>query len=222
LEDVILKHFRITLFFALLALCGSVALAQGTSRFPGKSELTNLYDVSTGFGGTGLFTQSITNQTNVPHQAETGSVGFLTSFRDHPVRFLDIEVNYQYSSYTERFTPLTARPVLNVALAFHEFTAGYVFHRHPDRLHPLKPLPFLVIGGGEIYFNPSPGRFNTQFRPTGLVELGADVPTFNPHVSYRLAGRVLPYRAPNFDRPEYATSAWHATIEPAISVILHY
>jgi len=211
---------RRILFLLSIALLAGACQAQQTFASQ-ASELANLHDASLSAGAAGLFTQSITNQTNVPHQAETGSVGALVSFRDHPVRLVDVELNYQYSSYTERFTPLTAGAVLNVPLAFHEFTAGYVFHAHPDRLHPLKPVPFVVIGGGDIFFNPSV-RVNTQNRPTGLFELGADLHTFNPHLTYRLEGRVLPYRAPNFNLSGYATSAWHATIEPAFSAAFHF
>jgi hypothetical protein len=73
-----------------------------------------------------------------------------------------------------------------------------------------------------LYFNPSPVHQHTQVRPTGLFELGTDFASFNSHVSYRIGGRVLPYRAPNFNNPGLATSAWHVTVEPAISVALHY
>lgn len=210
--------------FVLISAClvSSVTFAQQPTWFPHRTDLTNIRDTSVGLGATGLFTQSITNQTNVPHQAETGSMGFLLSFRDHPVHGVNVEVNYQYSSYTERFTSQVSQKVTNVPLSFHEFTAGYIFQSQPDRFHPLKPLPFVVVGGGELYFNPSPVHVNTQLRPTGLVETGVDLASFNSHVTYRFSARALPYRAPNFNRPDLATSAWHVTVEPAINVVLHY
>ncbi len=217
-----MKHLCRSLLLCSAILAGHSVFAQQPTWFPHRTDLTNLRDANVGFGATGLFTSSLTNQTNVPHQAETGSLGFLLTFRDRPVRFVDLEANYQYSSYTERFTAQNNSWVTNVPLSFHEFTGGYIFHTQPDRFHPLRPKPYVVVGGGAIYFNPSPVHVHTQIRPTGLFELGVDLASFNTHVTYRLTGRVLSYRAPNFNNAGIATSAWHATVEPGVSVVLHY
>ena len=61
-----------------------------------------------------------------------------------------------------------------------------------------------------------PANGQNQWRGAGLVELGFDIPTSNPHFGFRVQGRELIYRAPNYNQPALASKAWVGTSEPAL------
>lgn len=180
-------------------------------------QLYKIHNADVAVGGTGQFTTSITSQNNVPHQATTDSAGFLLSFREHPVAWAGVEFNYQYASFSERFTNNSYIPLSYVPLSVHEGTAAYLFHPHFRRLQP-----FVGVGGGALYFHPYPVAITTQWRGVGLVEVGADIPTRNPHLGFRLQARSLLYRAPNFKDANLATSGWVATNEPSAGVYIRF
>ena len=198
---------RLTALACVLALLPAVACAQ----------LYKLHDADVAVGGTGQFTSSITSQRNVPHQATTDSVGFLGSFREHPVAWAGVEVNYGYTPLSERFTSNSSVLLANVPVSLHEFTAAYMFHSHLRRLQP-----FVNAGGGALYFHPYPVAVTTQWRATGLFEIGADIPTRNPHMGFRVQARSLLYRAPNFRNANIASSRWVSTNEPSAGAYIRF
>jgi hypothetical protein len=207
-----LKHLRLILPLVLLSIATTLS-----------AQVYNLRGTDLAFSGAGQFTSSITNQNaGLPHQSTTGSLGFLLTFRDHPITKLDVELNYQYSSFTERFIAPNNSFDVRVPLAFHEATAAYVIRNHVSDATPFRPRYFVGIGGGALYFNPSIVDVRTQLRATGLVDVGVDIPTRNPHITYRLQGRSLFYRAPNFNQPILSSSRWYAMVEPAVGVAFHY
>ncbi len=181
------------------------------------AQLYKIHQADVAVGGTGQFTTSITSQNNVTHQATTDTVGFLGSFREHPVACAGVEVNYGYTPFTERFTNNSYVVLANVPVSMHEFTAAYMFHAHFRKLQP-----FINVGGGALYFHPYPVPVTTQWRGTGLFEIGADIPTRNPHMGFRVQARSLLYRAPNFNNPGIASSRWAATSEPSAGVYIRF
>jgi hypothetical protein len=180
------------------------------------AQVYKLHSADVAVGGTGQFTTSITSQNNLPHQSTTESAGFLFSLHDAPVAWAGIELNYQYSSFSERYVSSTNQPLVNIPISFHEATAAYVFHPHFRHLQP-----FVNVGGGAIYFD-STAQTVYQWRGTGLVETGFDIPTANKHIGFRIEGRGLFYRAPNFHTPAIASSRWVATEEPSASVYYRF
>ena len=183
---------------------------------PAFSQLNEGHHADVAVGGTGQFTTSITSQSNLGHNATTNSTGFLLSLRAQPLKFAPVELNYQYSSFSERFgahnTPLNTY----VPLSFHEATAAYILHPHYRKFRP-----FVGVGGGSLYFDPTV-HVKTQIRPTGLFEVGFDMHTANPHLGFRVQGRSLLYRAPNFNNPALSSSRWVATNEPSASVYVRF
>ncbi len=147
-------------------------------------------------------------------QFTTDSVGVLTQIQFHPRPWAGIEMNYSYSHYSEKYSfNYTAATTSQTAVAptvAHEATSAYEFH---PRHIPFQP--FVNAGGGAIDFLPLSGH--NQWRGAGLLEAGFDLPTHNPHFGFRIEGRSLYYRAPNFNNPAISTRTWRATIEPAVS-----
>jgi hypothetical protein len=200
-----------------LSHCFAVAGISAFVYLGAQAQVYKIHNADVAVGGTGQFTTSITDQTNTPHQSTTDSAGFLLSFRDHPVSWAGIELNYQYSSFTEKFVALNGRPLENVALSMHEATAAYLLHSHRRHLQP-----FVGVGGGALYFNPSPEHVVTQLRGVGLTTIGADMVSPASRLGFRVQARGLFYRAPNFNNPGIATSRWVATSEPSASVFVRF
>ena len=183
---------------------------------PAHAQFYKLHNADIAVGGTGQFTTSITSQSQLNRQATTDSAGFLTTLRDHPLAFAGVEVNYGFTRFSERFTAPNSVRLANVASSMHEATGAYLFHPHFRHLQP-----FIGVGGGALFFNPLQGSFS-QTRAAGLFEIGLDVPTSNPHLGFRVQGRSLDYRAPNFNRPALSSSRWVSTNEPSASVYIRF
>ena len=196
--------------FAVSLLCASAAVsAQG--------QFYRLHQADIAVGGTGQFTTSLTDQSNfLPHQSTTDSAGFLLTLRDHPVSFAGVEFNYGYSKFSERFTTVTGARLAYLPASEHEATGAYLFHRNYKRFQP-----FVGIGGGALFFNPLQGTLS-QTRGVGLFEIGAEVPTSNRHLGFRVQARSLNYRAPNYNQPGLSSSRWVSTNEPSASVFLRF
>lgn len=147
----------------------------------------------------------------------TDTTGFLFSFKEHPVKWAGVEFNYGYAKYSDRFTynNFGTQATTNVTNTRHEATAAYLFHPHIKHLQP-----FVGVGGGALDFVPV-GASN-QWRGAGLLEAGLDIPTSNSHIGFRVQGRALFYREPNFYTPVIATRTWTATPEPTAGVYYRF
>ena len=166
----------------------------------------------------GTYAVTVSNQ----KQYTTDSAGFLTSLQLQPAAWAGVEFNYGFTHYQERYTfnyintaTPTAQQQVRVPTDQHEATAAYLFH--PKHI-PFQP--FLGIGGGAIDFAPTFGP--NQWRETGLVEVGFDMPVHWSHIGFRVEGRSLIYRSPNFRQPAIATHSWRATTQPALSAFYRF
>jgi hypothetical protein len=173
------------------------------------------YNVPFGTAGVSTYPETINNQ----QQFTTLSAGFLGSFQFHPKPWAGVELNYGFTHYSERYTFNYSTPAstqgVSVPTSAHEATAAYQFHPHHIPFQP-----FVNIGGGAIDFNPR-GAMN-QWRGAGLVETGFDIPTRSTHLAFRVQGRSLIYRAPNFDQPAISTRTWRANVQPGISAVYRF
>ena len=131
-----------------------------------------------------------------------------------------VEFNYVYTFFSQRYEYTKPgfgdRFPLTVANGVHEATGAYMFHPHFLHLQP-----FVNIGGGALDFNPR-GVGAYQWRGAGLLETGFDIPTHSKHVGFRIQGRSLYYRAPNFYIPQVSTRSWVVTTEPSVSSYIRF
>jgi hypothetical protein len=211
-----------------------------------QSQYIKNHGFSLSVGGDGQFTRDLTTNPNsgvtttvqgsngliLPvtvnnqRQYTTDSAGFLTSIQFHPVAWAGVEMNYGFTHYQERFaynlgsTPQTT--VLNtgtmqarISTDVHEATAAYQFH--PKHI-PFQP--FVNVGGGALDFTPR--NASNQWRGAGLLETGFDLPVKFSHVGFRVEGRSLFYRSPNFYSTTLSTRAWRASVEPSASVFYKF
>ena len=196
-----------------------------------------LKGASVSVGGIGVFNRQLTSEpvtqlVTVPSpigslndtasgqtQYTTSSAGVLGSLQFHPVSWAGVEVNYSYTHYSERYglnlSSAAGTTTVSVPASTHEATGAYTFH--PKHI-PLQP--FVNIGGGGLYFTNNTG--GNEWRGTGLVETGLDLPTKNRHLAFRIEGRALFYRAPNFNTPALSTRSWRVAQEPGFSAVYRF
>lgn len=191
-----------------MSLC---ALAFAASAAHGQ--IYKLHNADIAFNATGQFTTPLTSTYTGVTQRTTDSFGGVISLREHPVSWAGIEFNYGFTDFHERFD--AAKYYATVKTNMHEATAAYLIQPHFRKLQP-----FLAIGGGGIDFAPAQGQ--TQWRGTGLVEAGLDIPTSNPHFGFRVQGRSLIYRAPNFRQVNLGSKTWVATDEPSVGAWIRF
>jgi hypothetical protein len=170
-------------------------------------------NISTPSGG-------VLNETVSGQQQRTPDTGgVLVSLQLHPVAWAGVEINYGYYRSTEvysvNYSSAATAQTTHIPVTTNEATAAYEFH--PKHI-PLQP--FVNIGGGAISFMPQ--LASNQWRATGLVEAGLDLPTHIKHLAIRVEGRSLVYRAPNFNQPVLSTRSWRVTSEPVASLVYRF
>lgn len=153
-------------------------------------------------------------------QYTTQSGGGVVSLDLHPKPWAGVEFNYGLYRYSERYAfnyTGSAGQSVNVTNFQHEATGAYIFHpKH------IKFQPFVGIGGGGIDFLPSSPNATNQWRGTGLLETGFDIPSGYTHLAFRVEGRTLIYRAPDFNNGALNTSSWRATNQPLVSAVFRF
>ncbi len=215
----------------------SALFALSALPFAAQAQYLKAHGASLSVGGTGQFSRNLTTDpsyrpftypiqngttlTTVYNQQQytTWSAGFLTSFQFHPVPWAGIALNYGFTHYQERFVYNYAvnqsQGQTRVTTDAHEFTGGYLLH--PKHI-PFQP--YVEVGGGAIDFTPWQG--SNQFRGAGLLETGFDLPVKNQHIGFRVSGRSLIYRQPNFYNPVISSRGWRVTVEPAVSAFYRF
>ncbi len=213
---------------AILALSATAAQSQYLKAHGGSLSVGGTGQFSTNLESSQVpvpFTYSVPNgtvSTTVFNQQQftTLSAGFVTSFQFHPVPWAGVALNYGFTHYQERFEYVYANTgaintSVHVPTDSHEFTGGYLLH--PKHI-PFQP--YVEVGGGAIDF--TPWNASNQIRGAGLLETGFDLPVKNQHIGFRVSGRSLFYRAPNFYQPAISTKAWRATYGPAVSAFYRF
>ena len=180
-----------------------------------NAQFYKLHNVDLSGSAIGQFTTPLTVNNPSISQNTTDTFGGEFTLREHPVAWAGIELNYAYTEFNESYN-YTGNLITTGSYAYklrtdaHEATGAYLFHPHFRKLQP-----FVAIGGGAIDFKAQPSGHD-QWRGTGLVEVGFDLPTSNPHFGFRIQGRSLIYRAPNFSQPLLASRSWVSTEEPSV------
>ncbi len=203
---------KTTYFLAPLCVAAAVC-SQANAQF------YKLHNVDLSGGAIGQFTPTLTSNSSITNTA-TESFGGIFSVREHPFSFAGVEVNYAYTELSERYSAPNTGAVGSQYTArtqtdMHEATAAYLFHAN---IHHFQP--YIAVGGGALDFVPKLGQ--NQWRGAGLVQVGFDIPTSNPHMGFRVMGRSLIYRAPNYFQPNLGSKSWVATVEPSLGVFYRF
>ena len=190
------------------------------SAVSAKAQFYKIHNGDLGVNAVGVYGIKTLDSNSGNVLRTTDTTGFLLSFKEHPVSWAGIEVNYGYAKFSNRFSYQsgTTSATLPITATRHEATAAYIFHPHIKHLQP-----YVGVGGGALGFIPIAGAAGSdQWRGAGLLEAGLDIPTSNPHLGFRVSGRALFYREPNFNVPVAATRAWTVAPEPTAGVYYRF
>jgi hypothetical protein len=200
----------------LAPICGALIAASSA-----HAQVYKLHGAEISGGAVGQITTPLPAMNSSSIETNTNdSFGGFFSLRDNPVPWAGLEFNYSYTEYSQFYTAYNGGNIPYTATVHndvHEATAAYIVHPKYKFLHPLRSEPFISLGGGYLDFVPT-GAGSNQWRGTGLVEVGFDIPTSNPHMGFKVEGRELIYRQPDFNQPDLASRTWVATAEPAFGV----
>lgn len=185
------------------------------SAVAAHAQFYKIHNGDVGVNAAGVFGNKTLTSDTPNTLRTTNTTGFLFSFKEHPVPWAGIEFNYGYAKYSNRYSNGYGFPIADIKPTRHEATAAYLFHPHVKHLQP-----FVGVGGGYVGFMPPIGA--SQWRGTGLLEVGFDIPTHNPHLGFRAQGRALFYREPNFFNPAISTETWVADPEPTAGVYFRF
>jgi hypothetical protein len=185
----------------------------------GKGPLTA--DAAHNFHLAAAVTAVITTTLNSPpaHQSTDNTPGGLVSFGRRSANWLDFNINYQFSRFTESYAAINQTSLTNVPVTFQEISAEYLHTWWDDGLSTHRLRPFLGLGGGALLFTPTnTAQFSTQTRATGLVDLGADIPLHGERVSLRISSHTLAYKAPDFNSSALSNNRWVVSTEPVVGL----
>jgi hypothetical protein len=182
-----------------------------------RQVLRDKVDFSAGI--TGQYTQPMTSD-GPASVWTTDSTGLLLSLRALPVAGSGVELNYQYTKFSEVYNSPVGGGVFvqtTIPTSYREVTGAFLFHSH----NMWGAQPFLALGGGGIDFVPRVSGAHNQWRGAGLAELGFDLP-ITRFCGFRMEGRSLFYRAPNFNNSALQSRTWVATVNPAGSFYVRW
>ena len=185
------------------------------SGLAAQAQFYKVHNADLGLNAEGVLGSKVLTSDTPNVLRTTNTTGFLLSFKEHPVAWAGIEFNYGYAKYSNRFSNGYNLPIADIKPIRHEATAAYLFHPHIRHLQP-----FVGVGGGYLGFMPPVGA--SQWRGVGLLEAGLDIPSQNPHMGFRVQGRALFYREPNFYDNAISTETWVARPEPTAGVYFRF
>lgn len=149
----------------------------------------------------------------------TDSPGVLVAFRERPVRWATVELNYQFTKFSERYVSAPGSTTIAAPVAIptnmQEATAAYL--RKFKRIGRMSP--YVGLGGGSLCFTPIV-KTVSQWRGTALVEAGVDFQT-DSRLGFRIGARDLIYRAPTYAMTN-VPSTWVATTQPYAGVYVKF
>jgi len=180
----------------------------------GHAQYYPVQNTDLSIGGAEQFTTPITTQVSQLYQATTRSTAILASVKEHPSAFAGFEVNYQYDALSDAHETANSSST-PAPTSMQECSGGYLIHA---RLGSLQP--FLAVGGGELYFE-NPNGAKGDFRTTGLLDFGVDIPFPNQHLGVTLQGHTLYYHA-LAPVSEMQSTNWVATTEPSMAFYLRF
>jgi opacity protein-like surface antigen len=149
----------------------------------------------------------------------TYSGGFLANYRYHFNDWSAIEVNYDYTRFSQDYSAGGSITQANAQ----EFTLAYV---NTLGVRPgARIKPFVEVGTGALIFSPvnagSTVAGLTDGRPAFLYGAGLDYRLMR-RVSLRVGYRGLLYKAPDFAVPSQTTNAFANMSEPYVGVAFRF
>jgi hypothetical protein len=198
-------HPKVAILFLILAL----------SALPSFAQENEGSELSASFAGN--FQKQAQGQGTTDSPSD--SAGLLVSYRYYFNRWSALEVNYDYTNFTQYYSPS--------GVATHsranQYTLAYVNTLGTPRTAPIRP--FVEAGTGALIFTPAdPGAAAgavIQPRPVFLFGGGVDWRA-SRWISVRAGYQGLIYQAPDFTLPSQLTNATTIMSVPYVGLVFRF
>jgi opacity protein-like surface antigen len=146
-------------------------------------------------------------------QSPSNSGGVLLELRHISNPLIGYELNYSFNRANQNYNN-----VEEIKAAAHQVGADWIVS------FPVLMLkPFVLVGGGIIFFHPDGGQLDTGSETKGVFVYGAGVDwTVLPHIGIRFQYRGNLYHAPDLSQAFSSTNAFTHTAEPMIGAYLRF
>lgn len=196
--------------YAWISICGLAAACT-----PCRGQAFSPVNTDVAIGGTSQLTTPIQPSATAPQSWALGTAGVIVSVQEHPHTWAGYDVSFRYGRDGVKGES-SAVGGSNGPVRYYEVTGAYLMHARFSQFQP-----FLGIGAGAVYFDPTSGS-GGELRAAGFLEAGVDIPTVNPHFGFRIQGRSLYYRSPTMELESTGAERWVATAEPSASVYIRF
>jgi len=149
----------------------------------------------------------------------TNSGGVMAGYRFNLNRWLAVEGDYDYfrnhetfESNGKTFIPLNVHGVTGV---------GVVKLPSVKATGATRVSPFVLAGGGAMFFDPRQGSLNQQTRGAFVYGGGVDVPV-SRHFLLRAQYRGFVYRIPNFDQASLRVDKYTHSAVPSVGLVFTF
>jgi outer membrane immunogenic protein len=167
----------------------------------------------------GVFSPTVNG--NAVELNQTGTIGFLGSYRYMLTPRSALELNYTFSQYSSRYST-SFLPNVRVHTRQQEISGAYVYNFNFRNFNP-----FLEAGVGGLIFTPIRDFRTTNLDTKQNTNIGA---LFGGGVAYELSPswdiraeyRGFVVKAPDFGLTNFKTNRWMITSMPAIGVAYHF
>ncbi len=195
---------RVTLAI-ILAILGISSWAQET-----RNEVT--------LQGSGFFNKKTTNGgiTNEP----TNSGGVMAGYRFNVKKWLSVEGDYDYFRNSQKSWSIGGST--SIPMNVHAATGAAIVKLPSFKVPAVKIVsPFVLSGGGGMFFDPREGAVSEQTRGAFLYGGGLDLPVAK-HIDLRAQYRGFVYKAPDFEMASFKIDKYTHSAVPSAGLVFKF
>jgi opacity protein-like surface antigen len=169
--------------------------------------------------GSGLFNKQTTDGgiTNEP----TNSGGVMAGYRFNLKSWLAVEGDYDYFRNSQKF--LASSGTTSIPMNVHAATGTAIVKLPSFKMPAVKIVsPFVLAGGGAMFFDPRGGSVSTeQTRGAFVYGGGVDVP-MSKHFLVRAQYRGFVYKTPDFEQTSLKVDKYTHSAVPSAGLVFTF
>ena len=169
--------------------------------------------------GSGFFSKETTDS-GIMSKA-TNSGGFMAGYRYNLKNWLAVEGDYDYSRNSQKF--VTGSGITSIPVNVHAATGTAIVKLPSFKMPKVKiAAPFVLAGGGAMFFDPREGSASSeQTRGTFVYGGGFDVPVMK-HVGFRAQYRGFVYKTPDFETTSLRVDKYTHSAVPSAGLVFTF
>ena len=151
----------------------------------------------------------------------TNSGGVMAGYRFNLNKWLAVEGDYDYFRNDQKFSASSG--TTSIAMNIHAMT-GTAIVKLPSFKMPAGRIvsPFVLAGGGAMFFDPRKGSVDTeQTRGAFVYGGGFDVPMAK-HIAFRAQYRGFVYKIPDFEMTSLKVDKYTHSAVPSVGLVVTF